>query len=287
MQSPVDNPLPTSSVPSSPGITRKHRRQPSTTNRVATRAKKQSPSVRPQSRKKSLLNVNSDELLSGLRQNQKGSQPRNNGNSGLRYDSNESTGPDSVSPESLSDPLMPPPALPPPKPSPSVVPQMPQSQANEAATPATLMRIPRSQCEGQTQFSEQGELVMGESHDDMMEDIVLPEAAAPAPRLYRPNSGRIEDMSSKTPGSTTPTSVTPSLEAKSAAVDRPAASIAPSPRTLAMPSPSGPTGKRSEPSKTSSSTRKRQSLSSTQPSPQLRPKISPNIQPLMRGSDGK
>lgn len=288
MQSPVDNPPPASSAPSSPGITRKHRRQPSATNKLSTRAKKQSPSVRPQSRKKSLLNVNSDELLSSLRQNKNGSQSRINANSGLRYDSNDSTGQDSVSPEALSEPLMPPPALPPPKPSPSTVPQTPQSRANEAATPSTLMRIRRSQCETQSQFPGQGDLVTGDSRDDLMEDITLPEAMAPTTPLYRPNAGRIEGASfTETTGSTTPASVTPSLEPKSAAVEHTPSSIAPSPRTLAMPSPSGPTGKRLEPSKTSSSSRKRQSLSSTQPSPQLRPKISPNIQPSTRGSDGK
>lgn len=290
MQSPVDNPLPPSSVPSSPGISKKHRRRPSATTRLTGRAKKQSPSVRPQTRKKSLLNINSDELFNGLNQNQNGSQLRASGGSGLRYDSNEGTSQDSVSPETLSEPLMPPPALPPPKPSPSVRPRICQSQANEAATPATLMRIQRSQ-QGQDQsgqVAEQGRFVTGESHDDIMDDIALPEAATPTTHLYRPNAGRIHSVPHTDAMSpATPASVTPSLEPKSATADKRPSSIAPSPRTIAMPSPSGLTPKKPEPSKAASLSKKRQGLSSTQPSPQLRPKISPNIQPLMRGSDGK
>lgn len=287
MQSPSDNPLPASSAPPSPGITKKHRRQPSATTRLTARAKKQSPSVRPQTRKKSLLHVNSDELFNGLCQSQNGSQLRA---SGLRYDSNEGTSQDSISPEPLSEPLMPPPAFRPPKPSPSVRPHMSQSQANEAATPATLMRIQRSQrCQDQAgQGAEQGTFVTSESHDDIMEDIALPEAATPATQLYRPNAGRIHNAPHTDATSpATPASVTPSLEPKSATADRQPSSIASSPRTMAMPSPNALTPKKSEPSKAASLSRKRQSLSSTQPSPQLRPKISPNIQPLMRGRDGK
>lgn len=109
MQSPVDSAVAASSAPSSPGLVRKHRRQPSTANRFSARAKKQqSPSMRPQARKKSLLSINHDEVLNGLSQEeQSGSKSKPNGASGLRFGSNESSQ-DSVSPEPLSEPLMPP-----------------------------------------------------------------------------------------------------------------------------------------------------------------------------------
>lgn len=285
IQSPVDHSVPASSAPSSPAVTRKHRRRPSATSKVAGRAKKQSPSVRPQTRKKSLLSLNSDEVLNGLSQNQASAQTRVNGNGSTRYGSNESNSMDSISPEPLSEPVMPPPALPPPKKSPAIGPQV---SRGEAATPATLMRIQRSERgEGEPgQSPSQARPVAGGPHDDIMEDVTLPEAATPTAHLHRSKRGRIDNVSH--PDTSSPTihaNGTPSIEPKP--VGSTAGSTAPSPRTIAMPSPSGPTGKKSESSKGGASNKKRQSLSVAQPSPQLRPKISPNVQPLSRANDGK
>ncbi|KAI2888609.1 transcriptional regulator family: Helix-loop-helix [Aspergillus niger] len=291
--SPADNALPMSSAPSSPGLMRKHRRQPSTTKPFSARAKKQqSPSVRPQARKKSHLNINSDEVLNSLSQDQGSSKSRSSGGSGLRYGSNESSGQDSVSPEPLSEPLMPPPALPPSRKSPAIAPQTNQvSQANEPATPALLMRIQRSPHSNASTgpMATVSRPAPSEPHDDIMEDVVLPEAATSYEPVSRPQVSRIDttvraDSASST---TTPGSATPAMEPKSApVVHRPSSSIAPSPRTLAMPSPSGPVPKKSDTPKLGPLGRKRQSLSSSQPSPNLRPKISPSIQPLVRGDGG-
>lgn len=284
LQSPADHALPASATPSS----RKHRRHPSTTtNRFSARAKKQqSLSVRPQARKKSLLSFNSDEVLNGLsREDQADTKPQTNG-AGLGYQvgSNESSGQDSVSPEPLSEPLMPPPAIPHARRSPAIAPQTPQSQGNNApATPAMLMRIQRPQQQSQDstgQFNGQAKLVPGsDSHDDIMTDIALPEAATsagPRPKMARINT----TIHSGVPTPAASTSATPALEPKSAPV-------APSPRSVAMPSPSGPVAKKSETPKLGPSSKKRPSLGSAQPSPQLRPKISPNIQPLIPRGDGK
>lgn len=290
LHSPADA-IPGSSAPSSPGLMRKHRRRPSTTKSFSSRAKKQqSPSVRPQTRKKSMLNLNSDEVLNGLSQDQGVSKLLPHGVSGLRQSSNESSDQDSVSPEPLSEPLMPPPALPPARKSPAIVPQADQSQTSAPATPAMLMRLQRPQpAENPTgQFNGQARLVSTESYDDVMEDVMLPEAANPSSQLSRPQVARID--STMKSGSATPVtsaSITPSLEPKSAPVmDRNPGSIAPSPRTMAMPSPSGPIAKKSDTPKLGPMGRKRQSLSSTHASPNLRPKISPSIQPLVRG-EGK
>ncbi|OJJ44867.1 hypothetical protein ASPZODRAFT_70237 [Penicilliopsis zonata CBS 506.65] len=283
--SPVDvNPIPVSSAPSSPGILRKHRRQPSTNKRLTNRGAKQSPLVRPQSRKKSLLNINED-ILGGLVQEPGSSRIAANSGSSLRYGSNESSGQDSVSPEPLSEPLMPPPALPQSRPSPAIVPQTAATRSNEAATPATLMRIQRTPLvqSSPTQFSGQAGLISEETHDDIMEDIVLPEAATPAIQP-RPKLARIETtMATESASPIISASVTPSIESRSGFVgDRTPGSVAPSPRTLAMPSPSGPVAKKSDSLKPGMS-RKRQSMSSSQMSPPLRPKISPSIQPSVRG----
>ncbi|KAA8647561.1 hypothetical protein EYZ11_007013 [Aspergillus tanneri] len=285
----TDNAIPTSSAPSSPGLAKKHRRRTSTTKTFTSRAKKQqSPSARPQSRKKSLLNINSDEVLNGLTTDQGGPRSKPLGSSGLRYGSNESSGPDSVSPEPLSEPLMPPPALPPARRSPAVGPQANQSDTSEPATPAMLMRIQRTQHSPAIVTSEnptQNETGSSKSHDTVMEDVVLPEAMTPAAYPSRPQVTRI-DTTFRTDASsaTASASVTPALELKSASTtERSTSSVAPSPRSIAMPSPNGPVGKKSDTPKLGPMNRKRQSLSSTQASPNLRPKISPSIQPLVRG----
>ncbi|PYH98366.1 hypothetical protein BO71DRAFT_58173 [Aspergillus ellipticus CBS 707.79] len=286
MHSPADNTLPMSSAPSSPGLIRKHRRQPSNAKTFSARAKKQqSPSVRPQARKKSLLNINSDEGLNSLSQDQGSCKSRSSGGSGLRYGSNESSGQDSVSPEPLSEPLMPPPALPPSRKSPSIGPQMAQvPQPSEPATPALLMRIQRSSHSpiSAGQIATAVKPISSEPKDDVMEDVILPEAVASFGQTSRPQMARIDttvradSVSSATPGSSTP-----ALEPRSAHHNP--SSLAPSPRTLAMPSPSGPIPKKSDTPKLAPMSRKRQSLGSSQPSPNLRPKISPSIQPLVRG----
>ncbi|KAJ5105108.1 hypothetical protein NUU61_002455 [Penicillium alfredii] len=279
------NPLPGASAPPSPSVIRKtHRRRPSTTPRLAGRNKvKQSPSIRAQAqRKRTLVNANSEEFYQSLNQELDGIKPQNHDVRSLQASSTEGSGQDSVSPEPLSEPLMPPPALPPPRKSPAIAPQTAQSPGT-AATPATLMRIQRSQpAQDSNQLSGQMQLVQPEFQDEVMEDIALPEAATPSTQL-RPKVNRIDTaVHTGTASPVTSASVTPALEPRSATVDRtPGGSVAFSPRTVAMPSPTGSVPKKSEPSRVSSA-RKRPSLSSTHASPQLRPKISPSIQPLMR-----
>ncbi|KAJ5149299.1 hypothetical protein N7448_000877 [Penicillium atrosanguineum] len=277
------NHLPGTSAPPSPSIIRKtNRRRTSTTSRLPGRSKvKQSPSLRAQTQRNRGKPVphSSEEFYNSLTHEL--SKPQNHDVRSLQVSSNEGSGQDSVSPEPLSEPLMPPPALPPPRQSPAFNP-VAQSPGT-AATPATLMRIQRSQHarDPLDQFTGQAQL---EIHDEIMEDIALPEAAAP-PIQPRPRVNRIEtSLRTSTASPVLSAHGTPSLEPRSAA-ERTPASIAMSPCTVAMPSPSGPVPKRSDPSRSSISSRKRPSVSSTQASPQLRPKISPSIQPLMRSGE--
>ncbi|RAL07304.1 phosphate-sensing transcription factor PHO4 [Aspergillus homomorphus CBS 101889] len=283
--SPADNALSMTSNPSSPGLMRKHRRQPSSTKSFSARAKKQqSPSVRPQTRKKSLMSLNPDDVLNSLSQDQAVIVSQTSGRSGLRYASNESSGQDSVSPEPLSEPLMPPPALPPSRRSPAIRPQPTRpSEPSEPATPAMLMRIQRSPL-SVSQTVPPSQPTVSEPHDDVMEDVILPEAATSLTPFARPQLARIETtVQTDSALSATPGSTTPALEPKSAPVANRNTSLAPSPRSIAMPSPSGPLPKKSDTPKLGPIGRKRQSLSSSQASPSLRPKISPSIQPLVRG----
>ncbi|KXG50329.1 uncharacterized protein PGRI_062960 [Penicillium griseofulvum] len=278
------NPLPGTSAPPSPSIIRKpntrHRQSTTTARLNNTRKVKQSPIIRAQ-RKRSTLATNSEEFYSSLSQELNTTKPQNQDIHSLRLSSNEGSGQDSVSPEPLSEPLMPPPALPPPRMSPAITPHGQASSPGTAATPALLMRIQRNQHmqDPSGQFRGQAQLAEPEFPDDIMEDISLPEAAAPS--QLRPKPNRI-DTAIRTPSIST--NGTPFLDPSSASYDKPrSASIAPSPRTAAMPSPSGPVPRKSD-SRTASN-RKRPSMSSTQASPQLRPKISPSIQPLMKGSE--
>ncbi|GAD92631.1 HLH transcription factor (PalcA), putative [Paecilomyces variotii No. 5] len=280
IHSPVDaNGVPVSS-PASPGLQRKQRRRPSATTRVAGRASKQSPVVRAQTRRKQALSsqLQSEEIANALSQD-----PRvpTNGSSNLRFGSTESSQ-DSVSPEPLSEPLMPPPALPQARKSPAIEPQTSEPKNDAVVTPATLMRIQKAQHaqDPSGRFRGQASLVPSNNqHDEVMEDIQLPGAAAD----NRPGLTRIDTAVRS--GEHTPTTSakpTPSLEPRSA-VDRAAsASVAPSPRTGPMPSPSGPVGRKPDPK---AGIRKRQSVSS-QISPALRPRISPSIQPLVRSEAG-
>jgi len=282
------NQPPGTSVPPSPSIIRKtNRRRTSTATalRLPGRSRvKQSPSLRAQTQRNrgKPMPPNSEEFYNSLTQEL--GKPQNNDVRSLQVSSTEGSGQDSVSPEPLSDPLMPPPALPPPRQSPALTPQVAQSPCT-AATPATLMRIQRSQHarEPLDHFSGRAQLQI---HDEIMEDIALPEAATPTVQA-RPRVSRIEtSLRTNTASPVISAHGTPSLEPRSAA-ERTPASIALSPRAVAMPSPSGPVPKRSDPSRSSVSSRKRPSVSSTQASPQLRPKISPSIQPLMRNGESE
>ncbi|KAL2810225.1 helix-loop-helix DNA-binding domain-containing protein [Aspergillus granulosus] len=291
IHSPVDNGFAASSVPPSPGLARKQqRRRPSTatSKTFQSRAKKQqSPSVRPLTRTKSRL---ADELMTALSENHPNptSHPSST-TDGLRYGSAESSGQDSVSPEPLSEPLMPPPALPPVRKSPAIQPQTQQQQHQNSgapATPAMLMRMQRSPHTRSDLTPTQPPVT--EPHDDIMEDVVLPEAATPATQLFRPQVARIDTaITTSTSSPSISATVTSHLESNQVPLsERNSSSVAPSPRSGPMPSPSGPVARKSETPKLGPMSRKRQSLSSSHPSPSLRPKISPNIHPLVHGDGG-
>ncbi|KAL4903524.1 hypothetical protein BDW74DRAFT_179940 [Aspergillus multicolor] len=277
--SPIDSSFPLSSAPSSPGLTRKNRRRPSVAGKsFQSRARKQqSPSVRPMVRTKSRL---TDEVMSTLTEGQVNPTSHSLNGTVSHFGSAESSGQDSVSPEPLSEPLMPPPALPPARRSPAIAPQAQQQpNPNEPATPAMLMRMQRSP---HARSAPDHNLTptqqpMAQPQDEVMEDVVLPEAANPPAQLLRPQVARI-DTAMPTSTSSPNMSVNATMHQ-----DNHSVSVAPSPRSVAMPSPSGPVPRKSDTPKLGPIGRKRQSLSSSHPSPSLRPKISPNIQPLVSG----
>ncbi|EED17044.1 HLH transcription factor (PalcA), putative [Talaromyces stipitatus ATCC 10500] len=272
------------SAPPSPAVFKKQRqgRRPSTATRAGGRAAKASPSIQAKSWKKQSRNPHllSDDVVSASNhtnlQEQNTNRYTNSGLSALRYSSNESSQ-DSVSPEPISEPLMPPPALP--HKSPAILPQSSDPGSSAPATPATLMKItnrPQHLQDSSGQFSGQASLIpSSEPHDEPMEDMVLPEAAADTRR--RPSRINTAIITKEQPSNKSATN-TPLMEPLSR---QPSGSLTPGPRSSVMPSPSGPVPKKSEPK--ASTTRKRQSISSSHASPALRPRISPSIQPLVRG----
>lgn len=214
-----------------------------------------------------------DDIANGLGQD---ARPAAGGGSSLRYSGHESSQ-DSVSPEPISEPLMPPPALPSTRRSPAFRPQAMESDSSAPATPATLMRINNRPQEPTGQFSGFASLVPSDPQDELMEDVVLPEAAATID--IRPRPIRIDTaINTKEQHSV---HSTPTADSKSA-TERPASgSLTPTLHSGTMPSPSGPIPKKSD--SKSANGRKRHSVSSSHVSPALRPRISPSIQPLVRG----
>jgi hypothetical protein len=262
------------SAPSSPAVLRRQRRRPSTATRTGGRAAKASPSIQPKNWRKQAMTTQlvADDLANnGLGQD---ALLGTGGGSSLRYSGHESSQ-DSVSPEPISEPLMPPPAIPSARRSPAFRPQVMKSDTSAPATPATLMRINNRPQEPTGQFSGFASLVPNDAQDELMEDVVLPEAAATD---IRPRPRRIDTaINSKEQHSAHSTPVDPK-----SATERPASgSLTPAPHSGAMPSPSGPIPKKSDPK--AANGRKRHSVSSSHASPALRPRISPSIQPLVRG----
>lgn len=284
MQSPVDpNGCHIASAPSSPGIARRPRRRPSAATRTPGRAAKASPSIRAQGRRKQAISAHllADDVAQALAGVSSGGHLPTNGSGSVRYGSHESSGQDSVSPEPISEPLMPPPAVPQTRKSPVMSPQVAEPSTDEPATPATLMRIPSRQRSSTRPFS--ASLVPHETPEELMEDVMLPEAVTD----LRPRMPRVDTAvdgkellqgqgSSKGPLSSEPKSATTPEKLSSG-------SVTPSPHPGSMTSPSGPVGRKPETKPSGGINRKRQSASSSHVSPALRPRISPSLQPLVRG----
>lgn len=287
LASPIDpfNQVPTSSAPSSPAITKKQRRKPSTSTRAAARTVRQSPSVRPQSRRKphtgSSLNPDDNTLSSGW-EGKNGARA----SGGYQHNSsNENSAQDSVSPEPLSEPLMPPPAVP--RSGKSTFNTLQESgsesKSSEAATPATLMKLQKQHAHTENngpQFSGTATVLVNDTPDEVMTDANTSSNA---------NQGisRIDTTSNEQ----TPTLVAKGVSPGSAgplAAEKPLPSpIAPSPQIGSSSSPANALApKKGESKSTGRVSKKRQSVNSSQASPALRPKISPSIQPLVR-NDGK
>lgn len=301
--SPIDPQLEYSAPTSgqTPGAARKSKRKTSVGSaKNPARAVRQSPVVKPQSRRKQpsgtiIPHKEIDRVLEEARKGRsKGTSSSADGRLPLPY-SQDSSGADSVSPEPLSEILMPPPATPKSS-SASRSPYLtakngggqqhssPGIAAKEApATPASLMKIRKGQASKDSvlprttsNLKEQAMLAEADM-EQIMEDIALPEPASVSKKpALKPISIPAADGHQLSPP---PTNRTPT--AASAPVTAPGSSF-PSPTASALASPNGMLGgKRNgdQPKLKLRDSKKRSN--SNQISPALRPKISPSIKPLL------
>ena len=293
--SPIDMSLefggPTSAA-NSAVIRKSKRKTSSTTVKNPARAVKQSPSMKPQNRRKQSASTSiPPKEVAGIIEDARRSKPPDRSASldgslplPCGQDSSEA---ESISPEPLSEILMPPPATPKSSSS-SKSPYLAAKQAgpqptpipcsdtdNAPATPASLMKIRKQAGKGTSglhrpsSLKEQANIAEADM-EQIMEDITLPESA----KATRPSLTPINTAGANN-SETTPTLAarkTPRYGPQSAPLSA-TSSVFPSP----MASPRGVTPGRRD----LKAGKKRNSSSSVHVSPALRPKMSPSIKPLL------
>ena len=257
--SPVDlNDAGASGKPAGAGTKRARRKG------TTARSVKQSPAMKPQPRRRqpSLTSQPMDKMRSVLPQGAPDSNLHLSGpNSAVVRGSD-----DSVSPEPLSETAMRPPPVPQLVKSPQLTSQAQDAQSNNPVTPATLMRMPSNQ----SMSSRLEHLTVPQITDDLMEDIMLPDAAASA--TIQPSSRIVETGRDDGSSENTPTLSAKSAKISAASTPRSVLARGNTNETFAKPSKVENRGGRAS--------KKRQSTSSATISPALRPKISPSISPL-------
>ena len=284
----------TSTVASS----RKARRKIATTPKTPARSVRQSPAMKPQTRKKlSSGTVIPPKEISGIIEDAQKAQPNShdvhkNGKLSLPLGQDSSEA-DSVSPEPLSEALMPPPDTPRPKSagkSPHPKPNQAGSQPSPAlsmrdspATPTSLMRLQkssgRSRANNRQSSSLKEQTLIAEAEmEQILEGITLPEKVKPTKPTIAPLG--IATSNNGNTNSSIPVKDGASTVAPNIAPLTVASVVFPSPRPVEIDSPSGTLlSKRTEPKSATRRNKKRNSTS--QVSPALRPRISPSIQPLL------
>ncbi|RMZ90456.1 hypothetical protein DV736_g2306, partial [Chaetothyriales sp. CBS 134916] len=268
--SPVDLNADTAAKPAP--ASRAGRRKGSMSSRAAApRSVRQSPVTRAQRNRRPLssTNVALEKLDEGRVQQTQTLQPYLAHNQSRASD-------DSVSPEPLSESLMrqrpvPPQADHSPQPAGLSLPAGLSQPADlsDPVTPATLMRIPSNQ-----KMPPAAGDGVPQPVDEVMEDIMLPAAAAPTP-----SHSPLDELD--TSGLATDQEATPVLSAKSAKVSINSTPRSGVPKTRSQDSFTKPSRVDSRAGRGS---KKRQSTSSAAISPALRPKISPGISPLVPAS---
>ncbi|KAH0542626.1 hypothetical protein GP486_008627, partial [Trichoglossum hirsutum] len=282
---------PTSAVPSnpSPAPPRKPRRKLSTTTRKPpTRVVQQSPSMKPQTRRKAPPNsLNSTKGFKDAAADESSISPRRTpGSQPAPYQQDSSEG-GSISPEPLSEALMappPPPSLPPPpRPgsagrSPRIVPngqnrdskravQTEETSGPAPATPASLMKLPSPPDDTRN------------GQDFPRKNVAECTAGSGGgPVNARPSLPRLDTRS--TDDQQTPTLSGTSRTPVAKPVSTPSTRDH-SPQQMSATTPNGIVPNKVTDTQANARGSKKRSGGSVQVSPALRPKISPSIKPLL------
>lgn len=289
-------------VPMPAASVRKSKRRTTSTSKAANRTVRQSPSMKPQSRKKQpgstaipakeVSGVIEDALSSKALSTKRSV---NGVNLGLLH-SQESSETGSISPEPLSEILMPPPATPRSSSSsrsPYLLAKQPgpisasiDAGNGEPATPASLMKIRKEAANGtggESQISNlHGQASKGTETEHVMEDIVLP---APANATTKPVLPPIN--TSNTQNDLAGSTVFTRKDSRNAHFSAPSTAKKPfftSPQIHGMTSPVSSISRRGEVKGAGRESKKRNSIASNNSvhvSPALRPKVSPSIKPLL------
>ncbi|KAL8972068.1 MAG: hypothetical protein Q9183_000740 [Haloplaca sp. 2 TL-2023] len=277
-----------------PQPVRKPRRKTSNAaQRNPSRAVRQSPSMKPQTKKKQLSNTSipPNRVTDILENAEATTRSKVDGQHAVKLPvtlTQDSSEAESVSPEALSEVLMPPPATPK-SASSSKSPQiMPGSHSapilpkdNKPATPASLMRIRKGAAKAAGSALKEQSSLLESQLEQTMEAMAAPEPAKASTKRPALAPLRTADANDDESTPTMSARKTPKIAPISAPASA-TGSTFPSPSQGAAPSPNGvgPT-KRGEPRAGGRGGKKRTSSSSVHVSPALRPRISPSIKPLL------
>lgn len=293
--SPIDMNIDPSLQSSVPHVARKPRRKTSNpAQRNPSRTVRQSPAMKPQTRKKQAANTSIppnrvSDILEDAENAKRSKRSGQHAAGRLAVAINqESSGTESISPEPLSEDLMPPPATPK-SASTSRSPQIvPGSQSapmpaidNTPATPASLMRIRKGAARPAGSALKERTSLLESELEKTMEAITLPETAKASAKRPALTPLRTADANDDETTPTMSARKTPKIAATSAPVTA-TGSAFPSPKQNPLTSPNGPLPtKRGDPRTGSRGGKKRTNSNSVQVSPALRPRISPSIKPLL------
>ena len=267
-------------------VSRKIRKRTSTPRSISTVAPgKGSPNIRPQRRRGTTKPISSSKERKELQDLGQGSYNRGHyAASALTASSRDSSDGDSNSPDFLIDKPM----APPPKPrsvdnSPSITGHRWQNDISRLdiggqspATPASLMRLPSDEVES---IKKKAKIIPKTASPEVqvMEDLILPDAATPSTSNTKiaPTGFKSKSITPSLPAEKQGTSLRP--------VTNPSASDAGarakvSPQSLVT---DGTSKTGDSATKSSRNLKKRNNAGSKVVSPALRPKISPNIKPLL------
>ncbi|KAL8767984.1 MAG: hypothetical protein Q9209_005655 [Squamulea sp. 1 TL-2023] len=296
--SPIDmNIDPNLQPPVASAARKPRRRTSSTTQRNPQRAVRQSPSMKPHSKKKSISSTSiPSKRVSGIIEDAENDKHTNHAVQltrskrpmTLNQDSSEA---ESISPEPLSEVLMPPPATPKSASasrSPQIIAANSGSQSapvmaidDQPATPASLMRIRKAAGRPAGSALKEQTSLLEAQLEQTMEAITLPENPKTSSKRPALTPLRTSDTLDDETTPTMSARKTPKVAPTSAPVTATGSSFT-SPTLNPMGSPNGSLHNRRGDALTSSrGGKKRTNSSSVQASPALRPRISPSIKPLL------